>query len=281
MVVEEPEAEKEDEEVPIRVNPLSLFNVVRATTTDPYGGLLYVDVRVNGHDIKAMVDTGATHNFVSEGAVKKLDLPLSSCISRIKAMNSDALVAKGIMRGVDMQVEIGKEKLDRMLIGDEGSPCFVKGEPTFLAALVEISPNKSAEVSDEVDGVLDEFKDVMSLELPKNLPQRRAIDRKIGLEPSALPLARAPYRMSQGELTDLRTQLNDLVIAVVYAKRIAPLIDLLNKEHGWEWTQEWEDGFRDIKMTVASEPVLKLPTFDRPFEVHTDASDRAIGGVLL
>uniref|UniRef100_A0A803N1U0 Uncharacterized protein n=1 Tax=Chenopodium quinoa TaxID=63459 RepID=A0A803N1U0_CHEQI len=266
MGTKEPIAE--DDEVPIRVNPIGLLNAVRATTNDPYGGLMYVDVHVNGHDIKAMVDTGATHKFVSEGGAKKLDLPLSGCTSRMKAMNSDALVAKGRLCGVNVQVGSWKRKTDlivvtlddfelilgnkfihkakasvmphlgRMLIGDEDGPCFVKGvpspshpnrvrhdfkhnlefcsdlqvrsavakgQPTFLAALVEISPDKSVEVPDEVAGVLDEFKDVMPLELPKNLPSRHAIDHKIDLELGALPLTRAPNWMSPGELAELRT----------------------------------------------------------------------------
>ena len=32
---------------------------------------------------------------------------------------------------------------------------------------------------------------------------------------------------------------------------------------------------------MTSEPVLRLPDFELPFEVHTDASDRAIGRVLV
>ena len=34
-------------------------------------------------------------------------------------------------------------------------------------------------------------------------------------------------------------------------------------------------------MTVSSKPVLKLPDFMKPFEVHIDASDKAVGGVLM
>jgi hypothetical protein len=36
-----------------------------------------------------------------------------------------------------------------------------------------------------------------------------------------------------------------------------------------------------MKTAMASEPVLKLPEFEKPFEVYTDASERAIGGVLM
>ena len=34
-------------------------------------------------------------------------------------------------------------------------------------------------------------------------------------------------------------------------------------------------------MVVASEPVLRLPNFNFPFEVHTYAFDKAIGDVLM
>ena len=32
---------------------------------------------------------------------------------------------------------------------------------------------------------------------------------------------------------------------------------------------------------MTSEPVLRLHNFELSFEVHTDASDRALGGVLV
>uniref|UniRef100_A0A3Q7JUQ6 Reverse transcriptase domain-containing protein n=1 Tax=Solanum lycopersicum TaxID=4081 RepID=A0A3Q7JUQ6_SOLLC len=37
----------------------------------------------------------------------------------------------------------------------------------------------------------------------------------------------------------------------------------------------------NLNNTIASEPMLKLPDFLLPFEVHTDESDKAIGGVLV
>ncbi|KAL3692137.1 hypothetical protein R1sor_005788 [Riccia sorocarpa] len=47
------------------------------------------------------------------------------------------------------------------------------------------------------------------------------------------------------------------------------------------WDQKAKEAFGRVKEILASEPVLKLPEFDKPFEVHTDASDFAIGGVLV
>ncbi|GBG78519.1 hypothetical protein CBR_g27744 [Chara braunii] len=55
---------------------------------------------------------------------------------------------------------------------------------------------------------------------------------------------------------------------------------LLRKNPPWFWTPLCEDAFRALKKTVTCAPVLRLPDFDRPFIVTTDASDFAVGAVL-
>ena len=47
------------------------------------------------------------------------------------------------------------------------------------------------------------------------------------------------------------------------------------------WTDACQEAFDKLKVAVSSEPVLRLPDFGLPFEVHTDASDKIIGGVLV
>jgi len=37
--------------------------------------------------------------------------------------------------------------------------------------------------------------------------------------------------------------------------------------------------FDDLEKRMVSTPILKLPDFERPFEIHTDASDFSIGRV--
>ncbi|CAH9095580.1 unnamed protein product [Cuscuta europaea] len=66
-----------------------------------------------------------------------------------------------------------------------------------------------------------------------------------------------------------------------YSKRAAPLTDLLKKGKTWEWSDLCQEAFDDLKAAVSQEPVLALPDFDKPFEVQIDASDFAIGGVLM
>ena len=47
------------------------------------------------------------------------------------------------------------------------------------------------------------------------------------------------------------------------------------------WTQECQYAFDTIRELLMKEPILKLPKFDLDFEVHTDACDYGVGGVLV
>lgn len=84
-------------------------------------------------------------------------------------------------------------------------------EELMVATLVEIKPDYIVEVLDCIAEVLDKFQDVMPVELPKVLPLKRNIDRKIELEPEARPPVHVPYRMTPSKLTKLRKQLNELL----------------------------------------------------------------------
>lgn len=66
-----------------------------------------------------------------------------------------------------------------------------------------------------------------------------------------------------------------------YSHITTPLTNLLKKEKPWEWDSKCQEAFDALKHAVMQEPVLKLPDFSQPYEVHTDASDFAIGGVLM
>jgi len=66
-----------------------------------------------------------------------------------------------------------------------------------------------------------------------------------------------------------------------YSKVTSILTDLLKKYKRWCWTDKCQKEFDDLKRRMFTTPILKLPDFGRPFEVHTDASDFSIGGVLM
>ncbi|GJP30377.1 hypothetical protein CLOM_g962, partial [Closterium sp. NIES-68] len=60
-----------------------------------------------------------------------------------------------------------------------------------------------------------------------------------------------------------------------------PLTDLLQKGTFYEWGEKQQAAFEALKNLLMSPPVLRIADPERPFEVITDASDIAIGAVLM
>ncbi|GKE80526.1 hypothetical protein Tco_1550526 [Tanacetum coccineum] len=92
---------------------------------------------------------------------------------------------------------------------------FNKNEPCYLV-VTRLETNEGlskVEVPKMIERVLDEFKDVMPMELPKKLPPRREVDHTIELEPGSKPPAKSPYRMPSPELEELHKQLKELMDA--------------------------------------------------------------------
>ena len=59
-----------------------------------------------------------------------------------------------------------------------------------------------------------------------------------------------------------------------------PLTDLTRAGTTWDWNDREEQSFLQLKVALATTPVLRLPDFDRQFVVTTDASDISVGAIL-
>ena len=58
------------------------------------------------------------------------------------------------------------------------------------------------------------------------------------------------------------------------------MTDLTRDKIAWGWGDAYEKSFVDLKVAIATAPVLRLPDFERQFIITTDASDVAIGAIL-
>ncbi|QRV77028.1 Retrotransposable element Tf2 protein [Ceratobasidium sp. AG-Ba] len=65
-----------------------------------------------------------------------------------------------------------------------------------------------------------------------------------------------------------------------FSKIARPLHDLTKKDTRFEWNQECQQAFKEIKKRVSQDPVLIHPDPDKPFILETDASGIAIGAIL-
>ncbi|KAL0433909.1 UNVERIFIED_CONTAM: Transposon Tf2-11 polyprotein [Sesamum latifolium] len=66
-----------------------------------------------------------------------------------------------------------------------------------------------------------------------------------------------------------------------YSEIARPMTDLLKKTETWKWTPQCQESFDNLKRAMVTDPVLALPDMSKPFVVETDASDFALGGVLV
>ncbi|KAK9090981.1 hypothetical protein Sjap_024158 [Stephania japonica] len=148
-----------------------------------------------------------------------------------------------------------------------------KGEPTFLAALVETKARTTSKIPDVVVEMLEDFGDVMPAELPKQLPPKREIDHEIELIPGSKPPAQAPYRMAPKELEELRKQLQELLDAGFIQPSKAPYGApvLFQRKH---------DG--SLRMCVDYRALNKLTVKNKyPIPLVADLFDRLSGARLL
>ena len=88
------------------------------------------------------------------------------------------------------------------------------------------------------------------------------------------PSSRKQVRSFLGCLNYYRRSIPEL------AKRSVALTNLTKEKHHFEWNQDAEREFIDLKEALAQISSLKLPDFSKEFVLYTDSSATALGAVL-
>ena len=66
-----------------------------------------------------------------------------------------------------------------------------------------------------------------------------------------------------------------------FSQIATPLTNLIKGSQMFSWSEREQHVFDQLKKVVCAQPVLQLPDFSKPFEIHTNASDFAYGSVLM
>ena len=61
---------------------------------------------------------------------------------------------------------------------------------------------------------------------------------------------------------------------------LEPLTALTSSKVKWKWTEIEQKAFDKMKDILSKEVMLSYPDFNKPFTIHTDASDKQIGAVI-
>ena len=63
-----------------------------------------------------------------------------------------------------------------------------------------------------------------------------------------------------------------------FASIAKPLFELTKKDVEWKWTKECQAAFEKLRDALVSKPVLAVADPNKPYILHTDASDHACDG---
>ena len=66
-----------------------------------------------------------------------------------------------------------------------------------------------------------------------------------------------------------------------FSKIATPLTKLTRNVIKYEWTEQCEEAFQELKKRLTSAPILALPTTDKDSIVYSDASRSSLGYVLV
>ncbi|KAL6319864.1 hypothetical protein AAG906_036934 [Vitis piasezkii] len=281
--------ENSESETPTRVNPLQFLNAIRVET---HKGLMYVKIAMGGQKFVALVGSGATHNFVSVREATRLDLKLSKDDSTINFL-SVSLDDFDFISGNDFfhrsKVAL-LPHLNGMYIMDEMQPYYVHG--------LKITLEKMVEVLDGIVSILQEYANMMPSKLPMKLPPKRPIDRywqvRIAKEDESKTTCVTlygnyeflvmPFRLTNTLATfyNLMNDVDGSKVAIIWdwlaPTKVMELRSFLRE--GMEMGTGVQIAFQRLKDVITLEPTLRLSDLELPFEIQTNASNRALRGLL-
>lgn len=84
-----------------------------------------------------------------------------------------------------------------------------KGADLYAVVVSEANEEQPSAPPTSIQSILTEYSDIFQ-ELPDGLPPVRGVEHEIPLKPGAVPVVRPVYRMSEAELKELKSQLDEI-----------------------------------------------------------------------
>ncbi|XP_075521458.1 uncharacterized protein LOC142554678 [Primulina tabacum] len=232
-------------------------------SVNPDSSVISGNILVYGKEAITLIDTGATHSFMSEVFMHSISVEptVMPLYFNIVLPSGDEICATNIIKACPIQVGF--------LIGIPIISCLQankllhKGCMGFLASVVDVRKESNLQLQD-ID-VVQDYLDVFSDDVP-GLPPDREVEFVIDLIPGTAPISKAPYRMAPTEMKELKTQLQEL----------------LDKGFIRPSSSPWGAPvfFQELKAKLTSAPVLAIPEGPGDFVVYNDASKQGLEAVL-
>ncbi|RVX02376.1 Retrovirus-related Pol polyprotein from transposon 297 [Vitis vinifera] len=215
---------------------------------------------IGAHEVVALIDSGSTHNFISDRVAETLCLPVKPTTPfTVRVANGERLSCKGKYEKLTVNLQGNEFHLDffsvplnglDMVLGIQwletlGSVGFTKDfrqRQAVFALYVQLEGQQNnEELSSDMQAVLEEYSDVFAA--PTSLPPAREIDHKIPLKDGTEAINVRPYRYAYFQETEIENQVQDMLNAGLIRPSTSPFsspVLLVKKKDGtWRFCTDY------------------------------------------
>jgi hypothetical protein len=209
------------------------------TSSVPNSKLIKLPCQVHSVVCSALVDCGATANFVSQDLVNQLTLKTFRLEEPVPVVLADQgntkLQSRQVVKNLKFKIQDFQDSSDFLVVPTQydivlGKPWLDRHNPHVdwpsnslhfednivlkdisLSSLETKIEDKLKHQDQDMESLLKEYADVFPEDLPEELPPPRPVDHEIELEPLSTPTFGPTYKMSVSESAELKKQVEDLL----------------------------------------------------------------------
>ncbi|RXN23939.1 zinc finger with KRAB and SCAN domains 3-like protein [Labeo rohita] len=227
------------------------------------------DVTVNGHELKALLDTGSSLSMVKSCFVNNVNYVNATSV---QCVHGDI---KQYPRAEEWKVPPSKEPETSLLVRkveveEEEESEDAKRQPSVVS-LTHLEDSKR----EELQHLLNEFPALFCQRPGRTELAQHTIHLS---DPS--PSRQHPYRVPERLVEPLKEEIKMMKELGVIEPSTSEWSSPMTVTNPVPWTDDCETAFNALKDKMCSSPVLQSPDFSQRFLVQVDASATGIGAVL-
>ncbi|XP_075483655.1 uncharacterized protein LOC142523811 [Primulina tabacum] len=160
----------------------------------------------------ALLDSGATHSFISDSFVKRLEIiPEAKDLGfRVSIPSGDQMFTSQLVKGLELRLQRNTVKENLIVLLLPEFDIILAHEERLSGIFGQyLDSDRVSRRLEEVEVVKD-FLSVFPYDV-SSIPPDREVDFSIELMPSTVPVSKAPYRLSPVEMKELKDQIQDLL----------------------------------------------------------------------
>ncbi|RVW65002.1 Retrovirus-related Pol polyprotein from transposon 297 [Vitis vinifera] len=206
---------------------------------------------IGAHEVVALIDSGSTHNFISDRVAETLCLPVKPTTPfTVRVANGERLSCKGKYEKLTVNLQGNEFHLDFFF-------CALKWFGYGARHSVLEGQQNNEELSSDMQALLEEYSDVFAAST--SLPPVREIDHKIPLKDGTEAINVRPYRYAYFQKTEIENQ---------DRFPIPTVDDMLDELHGAAFFTKLDlkAGYHQIQVSTPDIPKTAFRTHNGHYE---------------